>query len=271
MSEAALERAKGWCAGLGTVEDGEGSFVLRPAEGSTEPVEVGWTPEREALVVRSAVTVDAADVAQGPNAPTFGDLVGRFAMTRGGLLSASVAEDANGPEVRVELPVHEDGLSRHSFLSAIAEVRKATDGVRALVEDLRHQRALLAGLDAIAAEPLGGSQLEDPVPMTEPGPAPLADGVAAASPSAGLPSSPVAPAAAVPVAPVAPAAWVRSHVVPPGGMPAWDAADPTRQPIMTLQAGVELQVTEWLGAWAHVRASNAWVGWVDGRNLVPSP
>jgi len=260
LSEKALVRAREWCAGLGTVQDGEGSFVLSSAADSTGPVEVGWAADEGALVVRGAVTVDPSDVAPAPNAPPFEDLVRQFAVTRAGLLAASVAEAGDALQVRIELPVHEDGLSRNALLSAVAEVRKALEAVRSLVEDFRRQRELLAGLEAMAAAPIAGSEPEPLPEMPESGPEPLPS----AAPATATPE-PVTPAPAV-----APP-WTRTHVVPAGGMPTWDAADPTRQPITTLQEGVELQVLEMLGAWAHVRAANGWAGWVDGRILVPSP
>lgn len=259
MSKEALARAKEWCAALGTIEDGDGSFVLNAAGDPTGPVEVASAAEEGALVVIAAVPVDASAVALAPNAPPFDDLVRRFAVTRAGLLAASVVGAGDALQVRVELPVHEDGLSRHAFLSAVAEVRKAAEGVRSLVEDFARQRELLAGLDAIVATSATEPELEPMPEAAEPGPEPLP------APSPAAATEPVTPT------PVVAPAWTRTHVVPAGGMPTWDAADPTRQPVTTLQATVELEVVEWLGAWAHVRAANGWAGWVDGRNLVPSP
>lgn len=62
--------------------------------------------------------------------------------------------------------------------------------------------------------------------------------------------------------------WTPTHVVPAGGMAAWDAPDPARPPIANLQAGVELVVQAQSGAWAQVRGLNGWSGWVDDRLLV---
>jgi RsiW-degrading membrane proteinase PrsW (M82 family) len=91
--------------------------------------------------------------------------------------------------------------------------------------------------------------------------APVVASVATAA--AAAPAMP-APATAVPAAPI----WRPTHAVPPSGMAAWDSPDPTRQPIVTLAAGVQLVVAEELGAWARVVGSNGWSGWVDGRLLV---
>lgn len=67
---------------------------------------------------------------------------------------------------------------------------------------------------------------------------------------------------------VAPGGWKPTHVVPTGGMSAWDAPDPARAPATGLSAGVELMVMAHPGEWAQVRGSNGWTGWVDGRLLV---
>lgn len=77
-------------------------------------------------------------------------------------------------------------------------------------------------------------------------------------------------AATTTVAPAAAPAggWVPTHAVPPDNLPAWAAPDPSAPPAATLAAGLPLQVVEWNGAWARVRAENGWSGWVDGRRLV---
>jgi hypothetical protein len=68
--------------------------------------------------------------------------------------------------------------------------------------------------------------------------------------------------------PAAASGWAPTHLVPPGGMAAWNAPDPSRQPIVNLPERLELIVEERAGAWAHVRAVNGWRGWVDGRRLI---
>jgi hypothetical protein len=76
-----------------------------------------------------------------------------------------------------------------------------------------------------------------------------------------------APAAPTPAAST-PAAWVPTHAAPPAGLAAWDAPDPSRPPMVTLAAGVQLSIIEQSGAWSRVMGSNGWTGWVDGRLLV---
>ncbi|POX51296.1 hypothetical protein C3489_20145 [Streptomyces sp. Ru71] len=61
-----------------------------------------------------------------------------------------------------------------------------------------------------------------------------------------------------------------THVVPRGGMPAWEAPDPAR-PTVALDALLPVQLTERRGDWAHVLCSNGWSAWVDGRLLVAVP
>jgi len=64
-------------------------------------------------------------------------------------------------------------------------------------------------------------------------------------------------------------AWTPMHTVPPEGMPAWAAPDPSQAVVATLDPGLPLRLDELQGDWARVTASNGWVGWVDARRLVP--
>ncbi len=59
-----------------------------------------------------------------------------------------------------------------------------------------------------------------------------------------------------------------THVAPPEGLQAWQVPDPSVPPVAQVQAGVHMQLLERRGAWAHVRFSNGWSGWVDGRRIV---
>lgn len=64
-------------------------------------------------------------------------------------------------------------------------------------------------------------------------------------------------------------AWSPTHVVPAGGLAAWDAPDPSRPQVTTLGERVELVVEQRFGDWAQVRGENGWTGWVDSRLLIP--
>jgi CRP-like cAMP-binding protein len=64
-------------------------------------------------------------------------------------------------------------------------------------------------------------------------------------------------------------AWTATHVVPDGGLSAWNHPDPDEPVATQLAAGVEVAVLEERGSWARVSAANGWEGWVDGRALEP--
>jgi Bacterial SH3 domain len=59
--------------------------------------------------------------------------------------------------------------------------------------------------------------------------------------------------------------WVPSHSVPPQGLRAWSAPDPSGPVVANLAPGLPIQVAEVRGAWARVICSNGWTGWIDGR------
>ena len=60
-----------------------------------------------------------------------------------------------------------------------------------------------------------------------------------------------------------------SHVVPKKGLPAWATPDPTHPAVATLDPGLGVQLVTWWGEWAHIRCSNGWEAWVNGRLLKP--
>jgi RsiW-degrading membrane proteinase PrsW (M82 family) len=94
--------------------------------------------------------------------------------------------------------------------------------------------------------------------------------LAPAAPQAAAQSQPQPQPVPAPIAPAPPAppAWAWTHLVPPGGMAAWNAPDPSRPPMLILPERLELVVESRAGAWALVRAVNGWRGWVDGRLLI---
>ena len=61
--------------------------------------------------------------------------------------------------------------------------------------------------------------------------------------------------------------WAPSHVVPKGGLPAWQTPDGRVPASVTLEPRVELTIAERRGDWARVVGENGWTGWVDGRRL----
>ncbi|MFI7290441.1 hypothetical protein ACIBRY_27910 [Streptomyces anulatus] len=61
-----------------------------------------------------------------------------------------------------------------------------------------------------------------------------------------------------------------THVIPPDGLPAWEAPDVAR-PTDPLDALLPVQLQDRRGDWAYVACSNGWSAWVDGRLLVSVP
>jgi protease PrsW len=88
----------------------------------------------------------------------------------------------------------------------------------------------------------------------------------AARPAPGSQAWAAAPQPAPQPAPTS--AWAPTHLVPAGGIAAWDTPDPIRQPVAILPEHTELVVLAWAGEWARVGVAGGWTGWVDGRLLV---
>ncbi len=60
-----------------------------------------------------------------------------------------------------------------------------------------------------------------------------------------------------------------THVVPRRGLPAWATPDPTYPAVAGLDPGLGVHLVGWWGEWAHIRCSNGWEAWVNGRLLQP--
>jgi hypothetical protein len=97
-----------------------------------------------------------------------------------------------------------------------------------------------------------------------PTPGPVAERGATAPPSSEATPPP-------PSGPIEPAPFAPSHRVPAAGLPSWTQPDPSAEVGATLEAGLPLQVMERRAAWALVRASSGWTGWVDARKLELPP
>jgi RsiW-degrading membrane proteinase PrsW (M82 family) len=125
----------------------------------------------------------------------------------------------------------------------------------------------VAAAPAEAPAPKGRAKAAEPTEAAE---AAEAAEQAAAAPAveAAAQPQPVAQPVAAPAPPPPAPTWVPTHLVPPGGMQAWHAPDPSQPPMVNLPERLELVVENWAGAWALVRAVNGWRGWVDGRRLV---
>jgi hypothetical protein len=62
--------------------------------------------------------------------------------------------------------------------------------------------------------------------------------------------------------------YAPTHVVPAGGLPAYERADPSAPVVARLDPQLEVQLAERLGDWARIVCSNGWGAWVDGRYLL---
>lgn len=100
----------------------------------------------------------------------------------------------------------------------------------------------------------------------------------AVAPLAVPPPRPADPAATVHHAPAptptpapapTPTPYAPTHVVPWTGLHAWPAPDVRLTIGAVLDPDLDVAVLAWHGEWAHVRCSNGWEAWVDGRLLVP--
>lgn len=60
-----------------------------------------------------------------------------------------------------------------------------------------------------------------------------------------------------------------THRVPWTGMHAWSGPDLRLPVVAVLDPDLDVGVLGWHGDWAHIRCSNGWEAWVDGRLLVP--
>jgi hypothetical protein len=145
-------------------------------------------------------------------------------------------------------------LQREQINLAMIRSRSGSDDDQSVVAQRERIREVRRQLDA----------LPDVAVPVAPAPVTATPAATAASPAA---AGTGAPSTAPPPPPPA-TGWLPTHVVPPTGMAAWDAPDPSRPPMVNLAPGVQLSVAEQQGAWARVIGSNGWTGWVDGRLLV---
>lgn len=206
----------------------------------------------------------------------------RTARTAAGRLRGPGARRLTG---RLQAAQIEYGMIR-SKTDALAD--PVLEAQRVRIRAIRAELAALPYLPARAqvSGPTAGYRgpvpTPGPVPTSGPVPSPAdvapaqtpaeaaapAEAPAPAGPAAEPEAAAPAEAALVPAPVVLAPAWTPTHVVPAGGMPAWDAPDPSRPPVARLSERVELVVVARAGAWAQVRGLNGWTGWVDGRLIV---
>ena len=97
----------------------------------------------------------------------------------------------------------------------------------------------------------------------------VAPGAGAGAPGPGPASPPGLPDPAATVHQPVAGHYAPTHRVPWTGLHAWDAPDVRLRIAAVLDPDLDVAVLAWHGDWAHVRCSNGWEAWVDGRLLVP--
>ena len=170
---------------------------------------------------------------------------------RPGWVTGTVERGATGTSVTAQTYVYLDGLNRHTFTQAAAELARTGR--------LLGKLATGAAAAATTAQPAYTSAVPSYQPLST---QPSASQMAAPSFSTQPQTQPVA--AAQPMQ-QGPAPWQPTHAVPPQGLRAWAAPDPAGPVVANLAPGLPIQVSEVRGAWARVICSNGWAGWIDGR------
>ncbi len=316
----------GWCTSDDDLEIGSDrfepgtdfSFGLKAGTLSTTPVDlvVLKADGADRVTIRRSVTLTGDDV----------DAANALVASRPGSVTASVERSGSDTTIVAQTYVYIDGLSKHTFVQAVAELARTSTLLDAIggvetASEVDEEAATVAS-DAVDADPEPDSTSVDdfaptPAPVVDATPVPAAaDPVATPAPTPAestfaqpatpapsavpaavpvtqplptpsftpqpVPAQPVQPAytpqpyqaqpvqaqpvQAQPVAQPAPAGgWTPSHSVPPQGLRAWGAPDPSGPVVANLAPGLPIQVAEVRGAWARVICSNGWTGWIDGR------
>ena len=308
------------------------AFGLKSGTLSSSPVDLvvlkGDGADR--ITVRRSLTLS------GDNVSAANQLI----ASRPGSVTAAVERSGADTTVVAQTYVYLDGLSKHTFVQAVAELARTStllDGIAAEVvapdedtdladmpddgttSDSPADTAAAAATDDGAAAAAASTVMGESIPQVvaadvaasptpsmgesipqvvtpEPTPTPTPAVVPTPLPAPSFTTFPVQqpvvaqpapqpaytpqpaqqpyqaqPVQAQPVQaqpapqPAAASQWVPSHSVPPQGLRAWSAPDPSGPVVANLAPGLPIQVAEVRGAWARVICSNGWTGWIDGR------
>jgi hypothetical protein len=146
------------------------------------------------------------------------------------------------------MPLFLDGLSRHEFINAVAQVGRAQWLMESSARELDARRSSIDAAQRLLDESEVALDSEETARIEAEGRASVAK----------LSDSNVVAAV-----------WSPTHVVPHGGMPAWKEPDGSTEPATRIDGGVEVEVRGRQRGWANVVASNGWSAWVDDTLLVP--
>jgi hypothetical protein len=266
------------------------AFGLKAGVLSSAPVElvVLETAGADRVTIRRSLTLS------GDNVTAANQLI----ASRPGSVTAAVERSGGDTSVVAQTYVYHDGLSKHTFVQAVAELARTStllDGISSEV--------VVADQDTVLADmPADGTTTDaaaDAEPASTYGDLTPAAGAGVAAATFQQPTSPASqplpqpsfspqpvqpvqaqptytptpvqqpyqaqPVQAQPTPQPAASQWVPSHSVPPQGLRAWGAPDPAGPVVANLAPGLPIQVAEVRGAWARVICSNGWTGWIDGR------
>jgi Bacterial SH3 domain len=273
------------------------SFGLKAGTLSTAPVDliVLKADGADRVTIRRSVTLTGDNV----------DAANQLIASRPGSVTASVERSGADTTVVAQTYVYLDGLSKHTFVQAVAELARTSTLLDAIggVESAAvvDQEAAGVASDAVDADaepdstpfaatpvtptPAAAESTFQPAPSPSiPQPSSIPSGIPVGQPlpTPSFTPQPVQaqpaytpqpmqqpyqaqPVQAQPVPQQAAGGWAPSHSVPPQGLRAWGAPDPSGPVVANLAPGLPIQVAEVRGAWARVICSNGWTGWIDGR------
>jgi hypothetical protein len=268
------------------------SFGLKAGTLSTAPVElvVLKADGADRVTIRRSVTLTGDDV----------DAANQLIASRPGSVTASVERSGADTTVVAQTYVYLDGLSKHTFVQAVAELARTSTLLDAIggvetASEVDEEAAVVAS-DAVDADaepdstPVAAAAASTFQPSPSPSlpqPSSIPSGIPVGQPLptpsfTPQPAQPVQtqpaytpqpvqqpyqaqPVQAQPVPQPGAGGWAPSHSVPPQGLRAWGAPDPSGPVVANLAPGLPIQVAEVRGAWARVICSNGWTGWIDGR------
>ncbi len=268
------------------------SFGLKAGTLSTAPVElvVLKADGADRVTIRRSVTLTGDDV----------DAANQLIASRPGSVTASVERSGADTTVVAQTYVYLDGLSKHTFVQAVAELARTSTLLDAIggvetASEVDEEAAVVAS-DAVDADaepdstPVAAAAASTFQPSPSPSlpqPSSIPSGIPVGHPLptpsfTPQPAQPVQtqpaytpqpvqqpyqaqPVQAQPVPQPGAGGWAPSHSVPPQGLRAWGAPDPSGPVVANLAPGLPIQVAEVRGAWARVICSNGWTGWIDGR------
>jgi Bacterial SH3 domain len=277
------------------------SFGLKAGTLSTAPVDltVLKTDGADRVTIRRSVTLTGDNV----------DAANQLVASRPGSVTAAVERSGADTTVVVQTYVYLDGLSKHTFVQAVAELARTSTLLDAIggveTASVVDQEAASVASDAVDTDFEPDSTAVDEAAVTptpaipaastfqqpafpQPSSIPSGTPVGQPLPTPSFTPQPYQPAQAQPVQPAyspqpaqayqaqpvqaqpAPqpspgGGWAPNHSVPPQGLRAWSAPDPSGPVVANLAPGLPIQVAEVRGAWARVICSNGWTGWIDGR------